>query len=281
MHYWAFRGFPKRALSRLAGWLAGRRRPRALLRWAIRAYIRAYRIDMAPFEGTPDSFETFNGFFARPLRPGQRPIDPDPAAIVSPVDGRVSALGKIDDGRLIQVKGMNYSLGGLLAGDELWTDYLGGRFVTLYLAPPDYHRIHAPVAGDVRRFHYIPGQRWSVSPLAQGSVPRLYERNERLVTFLEGGFGAMALVAVGAMIVGGIRVMYDQNPFSTRGSGSVTRTLPEPHRFEKGAELGRFELGSSVVLLMRRGETELFPFQPGTRVLMGQTIGKLLKANRA
>ena len=280
MHYWVFRGFPKRALSRLAGWLAGRRRPRALLRLAIRLYVRVYRIDMAPFEGTADSFETFNAFFARPLRPGRRPIAADPDAIVSPVDGRISALGKIDDGRLPQVKGVHYSLGGLLAGDESWTDYLGGQFVTLYLAPPDYHRIHAPVAGMVRRFRYIPGEYWSVGPAGLSSVPRLYERNERLVTFIEAPFGAVAVIAVGAMIVGGIRVVYHPHPTGARAAGPRGETLAEPYRLEKGAELGRFELGSSVVLLMRKGEAELRPLRPGDRLRMGEPIATLPRGAR-
>jgi phosphatidylserine decarboxylase len=270
------RWLPKRGLTRLAGWLAERRRPRGLLRAAIRLYIRHYRIDMRPFEGGPEDFGTFNEFFTRPLRPGERPIDSNPAAVVSPVDGTVSASGRCEEGRLLQVKGQDYGLDALLGGDPAWREFLGGPYLTLYLAPPDYHRIHAPVDGAVVRYRYIPGELWPVNAAAQAGVPRLYERNERLVTFLSGPFGEAALVAVGAMIVGGIRVVYDLTR-NRRGRSAHGDSLARPHSLAKGAELGRFELGSSVVLLFRLGEAELDELQPGDQVKMGQRIGRILK----
>ena len=277
MHHLLFRWFPKRALTRLAGWLAERRRPRPLLRWAIRLYIRIFRIDMAPFAGGPDSFETFNAFFTRPLRPGRRPIDPDPAALVSPVDGHVSAAGMIEAGRLIQAKGRDYGLEALLGGEPAWRDYVGGQYVTLYLAPPDYHRIHAPAACAVTRYRYLPGEFWGVGASGLASVPRLYERNERLVSFLSGPFGELALVMVGAMIVGRIAVVYHRNIVNRRTPAPRAERLAAPYPLEKGAELGRFELGSSVVLLTRPGEAALRALAPGDPVRMGQAIGRIAK----
>jgi phosphatidylserine decarboxylase len=278
MHHLLLRCVPRRALTRLAGWLAERRRPRWLLRAAIRLYIRAFGIDMSSFAGSPESFETFNAFFTRPLRPDRRETDPDPAAIVSPVDGRVSALGAIEQGRLIQAKGREYSLEAFLGGDSAWRDYLGGQFLTLYLAPPDYHRIHVPVSCAVTRFRYIPGEFWSVSEAGLASVPRLYERNERLVNFLRGDFGEMALVAVGAMIVGRIRVVYHQELVDRRQPMPRAETLASPYPLAKGAELGRFELGSSVVLLMPPGQAALERLPPGQPVRMGQAVARLLRA---
>ena len=277
MHYPLFRWFPKRGLTQLAGWLAERHRPRWLLRLAIRLYIRAYRIDMRPFLGDPGGFATFNEFFARPLRAGERPIDPRPDTLVSPVDGKVSACGKIAEGRLIQAKGFDYGVEALLGGDAAWRDYLGGSYLTLYLAPPDYHRIHAPHAGAVTRFRYLPGEFWSVSPSGLASVPYLYERNERVVSFLSAPFGESALVAVGAMIVGGIRVVYEPKVVDRRRPAGYAESLREAFALEKGAELGRFELGSSVVLLFRPGEAELDDWRPGDAVCMGQRIGRIVK----
>jgi phosphatidylserine decarboxylase len=249
-----------------------------LLSWAIRLYIRHFRIDMRPFAGAPESFETFNAFFTRPLRAGQRPVDPDPAALVSPVDGRVSAAGTIEAGRLIQAKGRDYGLEALLGGDPAWRDYVGGQYVTLYLAPPDYHRIHAPAACAVTRYRYLPGEFWSVSPNGLASVPRLYERNERLVCFLSGSFGELALVMVGAMIVGRIRVVYHRDIVDRRSPAPRAEKLPAPYPLEKGAELGRFELGSSVVLLARPGEATLRALAPGDPIRMGQAIGRIAHA---
>jgi phosphatidylserine decarboxylase len=280
MHYPLFRWFPKRGLTRLAGWLAERRRPRWLLRFAIRLYISVYRIDMRPFAGGPRDFTTFNEFFARPLRAGERPIDPRADAIVSPVDGKVSACGKIEEGRLIQAKGFDYSLEMLLGGDPAWREYLGGSYLTLYLAPPDYHRIHAPHAGAVTRFRYLPGEFWSVSPAGLNSVPHLYERNERLVTFLSAPFGESALIAVGAMIVGGIRVVYDSKVGDRGRLAGRAETLSAPFGLEKGAELGRFLLGSSVVLLFRPGEVQLEDRRAGDKVRMGQALGTIAHNSR-
>lgn len=278
MHRLLFGWVPRRTLTRLAGWAASRAWPRPLLTAAIRLYVRAYGIDLSQFEGSPGSFSTFNAFFVRPLRPGVRPVDPAPEAIVSPVDGTVSAAGEIADGRLFQAKGLDYSLEALLGGEPGWEAYTGGAFATLYLSPRDYHRFHSPVAGEAVRWRHVPGDLWTVSPGGVRGVPDLFVRNERVVTRLRTAGGEMAFVAVGALIVGAIRLVYH------RGSGHSepgacppggAGTLEPPWPLEKGAELGRFQLGSTVILLFRPGEATLHDLRPGETLCLGERIGTL------
>lgn len=270
-----FRWLPKSVLTRLAGWLACRRRPRLLISAGIRLYRWHYRIDMGDFAEPEGGFVTFNEFFARPLKPGRRPVDAAADGIVSPVDGGIGMAGTVVANRAIQAKGLDYSLEALLGGDPGWAAYDGGAYLTLYLSPRDYHRIHSPVAGAVTRYRYLPGESWPVNAPAVRSVPRLYTRNERLVTYLSGSFGEMALVAVGAMIVGRIRVVYDAGIGAAHESPGQQVKLPQPFPVAKGTELGRFELGSSVILLFRRGEANLLDLPPGGTVRMGEAIGSL------
>ncbi len=275
MYRFFFSLLPKSALSRLLGRAASRRWPRWLLRPAMALYRIGFWIDMGPFQVPPGGFATFNEFFARPLRPGARPIDPDDARVVSPVDGAVSQAGTIADGRLIQAKGRDYSLERLLGGDPAWREYEGGAFVTLYLSPRDYHRIHSPLAASVTRFCYEPGELWSVSGAAVRGVPNLFARNERLISFLATPAGEVALVAVGATVVGSIKVVYHPIVSNLRGAAPLAQTLAQPFPLQKGQELGRFEIGSTVILVFRPGRVELDRLLPGDKVKMGQGIGTL------
>jgi phosphatidylserine decarboxylase len=276
MYYAVFRWVPKSALSRCMGWLAARAWPPWLLRPVIRAYVWAYGIDMAEFALPIESYSTFNEFFTRPVRPDRRPVQADPRVLVSPVDGAVIEAGTMTGGRLVQAKGMDYPLEALLDGDPAWRDYEGGQFLTLYLSPKDYHRIHMPCAGRVTRFRYVPGELWTVGPAGVRGIPNLFARNERLVSFLRTEFGEAALVAVGATVVGKIRVVYHSIASNLAGARPLAETLPEPVYLAKGAELGRFELGSTVILLTRPGEVELYPLRNGDPVRLGAPIGRVL-----
>ncbi len=277
MHYQLFRWFPKSALSRLMGSLADRGWPGWLLRGVIRCYVRIYRIDMGQFQAPPDGFATFNEFFTRPLRPDARPVEPAPDRAVSPVDGRVGASGKITHGRLIQAKGLDYGLAELLAGGAEEETYEGGSFLTLYLSPRDYHRIHSPCAGRALRYAYTPGELWTVGPSGVGSVPGLFTRNERLLTVLDTAWGEVLLIAVGAMVVGRIKVTYGAITSNLAGAQPAAATLAKPYPLAKGQELGRFELGSTVILIFPRGAVELDDLQAGQPLLLGQGIGTMRK----
>ena len=275
MHYQLFRWFPKSAFSRLMGALASHAWPAPLLRLVIAIYTRFYRIDMGYFEVPPEGFSTFNAFFTRPLKAGARPIDADPGRLVSPVDGTVSAIGAISKGRLIQAKGMDYGLGELLAGAAEPAAYEGGSYVTIYLSPRDYHRIHSPCAASVTGFAYVPGELWTVSPSGMRSVPGLFARNERLLTVLSSGWGEVLLIAVGAMVVGKIKVVYDGVESNIKGGTPDSGKPAKPCPLDKGAELGRFELGSTVIILFPPDAVVLNPMQPGENLMLGQPIGTI------
>lgn len=266
---------PKNALSRLVGGLTRARAPRPVRIAAMRAFAARYGVDLSEC-GDLDSFETFAEFFARPLRPGLRPIAAGDEVIVSPVDGRVSQAGRSDGGRLLQAKGIEYRLEALLGDDAMATRLRGGPFATLYLAPRDYHRIHFPLGGTITGYRYLPGALWPVNGPAVRSVPGLFSANERLATFLETPLGACAVVAVGAAIVGRIRAYYDPSvPLSNlpRARPSA-RDYRVPMPVEKGRELGAFEMGSTVILLLEPGRAALSPdLKEGVHVRVGEPIG--------
>ncbi len=266
---------PKNALSRLVGGLTRARAPRPLRLAAMRAFAARYGIDLSEC-GDLDAFETFSEFFARPLRPGLRPIAPGPEVVVSPVDGRVSQAGRAGEGRLVQAKGIEYRLDAFLGDGALAARFQGGPFLTLYLSPRDYHRIHFPLGGRVTGYRYLPGALWPVNAAAVRGVPGLFTANERLATLLETPLGACAVVAVGAAIVGRIRAYYDPSlPVS-----NLPRARPAARDYavsipvEKGQELGAFEMGSTVILLLEGGRAALRPdLAEGARVRVGEAIG--------
>jgi phosphatidylserine decarboxylase len=236
---------------------------------AMRAFALRYGIDLSECDSL-DAFRTFGEFFARPLRAGARPIAPGDDVIVSPVDGAVSEAGTAEDGRLVQAKGLDYAVEALLADAALAERFRGGPFVTLYLAPRDYHRIHFPLGGRVTGYRYVPGRLWPVNPASVAGVPGLFTVNERLVTVLETPLGWCAVVAVGATIVGRIRAYYDPTiPVSNLPrSTPVVRQYPTPIPVEKGQELGAFEMGSTVILLLEPGKAALRQeLRRGSRVL--------------
>lgn len=244
---------PKQALTRAAGWWAGVHAGRwstATIRW----FVRRYRVDMTE-AAEPDiaAYASFNDFFTRALRPGARPMAA--AGLVCPVDGAVSQLGAIDGDTLLQAKDHHYTTTALLAGDaQLAAHFTGGSFATLYLSPRDYHRIHMPCAGRLLRMVHVPGSLFSVNPTTARHVPGLFARNERVVCLFDTAFGPMALVLVGATIVGSMATVWHGQVNPPR-PGRIRHWdyAQTPIALAQGAEMGRFQLGSTVIVLLPRG----------------------------
>jgi phosphatidylserine decarboxylase len=244
--------------------------------------VRHFRPDMSDAaDPEPRDYPSFNAFFTRSLRPGSRAREQDPTALASPVDGTVSQIGTIEGSSLLQAKGHHYSLEALLGGDTAWAKrFTGGSFATLYLAPYNYHRIHMPAAAALRSAWFVPGRLFSVNAVTAGSVPGLFARNERVICAFEEGPLAFALVLVGALFVGSISTVWhgDITPCSPRRPARLPiDTGRASQRLESGAELGRFNMGSTVILLLPPGTAAWLPqLQPGSAVRVGQRIGQLL-----
>lgn len=269
------RVLPRSALSTLVGRLVRAPAPPMLHQLAVRAFARAYDVDLGAAEAGVENYPTFAQFFTRKLKPGLRPIDSDPLSIASPVDGAVSETGRVESGRCLQAKGIWFPVGKLVGDEARARAFDGGAFATLYLAPRDYHRIHAPVEGKITGSTYLPGEFWPVNPASVRSVDALFAVNERLVTWIDSRFGQVAVVAVGATCVARIHASYDSITTHT-GQPRETKVYPSPIPVEKGGELGMFEMGSTVILLFEQGKAAWDPFlTAGAKVRMGQRIGRL------
>jgi phosphatidylserine decarboxylase len=259
-------------LSRLAGWLADRHVPSPILVPFVRAWARIYGADLAEAAEPVGAFGSFNAFFTRALRDGVRPIDARPGVVVSPTDSRLTGLGVVPgDGRIEQVKGQAYSLDALLASPEEAEPYRGGLHATLYLSPGMYHRVHAPVDGCIVGWRYVPGRLYPVNPPAVRSVPGLFTRNERVVVFLEADeLGLIALVLVGAANVGRITLRFTE--LATNAGAAAVRDHPsEPLPVRRGEELGAFNLGSTVVLVVANPALAA-NVSPGVLVRVGEAV---------
>ena len=274
---------PQHLLSRLVLHLT-RSRARPLKRALIGAFVRHFRPEMQDaLDSEPQSYPSFNAFFTRALRPGSRPGAPEPLALASPVDGTVSQIGRLDGSRIVQAKGHHYTLEALLAADAERTSALrGGAFATLYLAPYNYHRIHMPLAGELRAAWFVPGRLFSVNATTAAAVPGLFARNERVVLLFEDGPLVWALVMVGALFVGSMSTVW-HGEVAPRRARRIT-SLPvnaerAALRLARGAELGRFNMGSTVILLlppqMLEWRADLGPGQP---IRVGEPLGRLLSA---
>jgi phosphatidylserine decarboxylase len=271
----ALRLLPKNALSRAVGALTRWRAPAPVRLAAMRAFARRYGIDLSECPDV-EVYRSFGEFFARPLRPGLRPVAPGDEVVVSPVDAVVSETGVAAGGRLVQAKGIDYTAAALLGDGALAAGLEGGAYATLYLSPRDYHRIHFPLGGAITGWRYVPGRLWPVNPASVRTVPGLFAVNERLVTALDTPLGRCAVVAVGATVVGRVHAYYDPTvPHTNQPSAPVRRRDYEtPIPVEKGQELGAFEMGSTVILLFERGRVRLDPrLAPGARVRVGEPIG--------
>jgi phosphatidylserine decarboxylase len=260
------------ALSRATGRLADLRLPAPLLQPLLRLYVRAFGVDLAEAAEPLGSFPSFNAFFTRRLREGVRPVAAGPGVVVSPSDSRLSGIGPLPpDGRLEQVKGSDYSIEALLGSAEDAAHFRHGTHATLYLSPAMYHRVHSPVDGRIRRWRYVPGRLFPVNAAGVRSVPGLFTRNERVAILVESeAHGPVAVVLVGAANVGRISLAFaDLVTNRRRPAGSVVP--PSPVAVRRGDELGAFNLGSTVVLLL--ADSSLVPAAGrGDLVRVGQAL---------
>ena len=268
---------PQQLLSRLTGWLAQLRHPVWLKNWVIGLFVRHFDVDMSEaVEPDYRRYPSFNAFFTRALREGARPMAE--ADIVCPVDGTISQLGKIHEGLLFQAKGRYYSAQELLGGEgERAARFANGRFATIYLSPRDYHRVHMPLNGRLTATCYIPGRLFSVNPTTADNVDRLFARNERLVCYYETAVGPMAMILVGAMIVAGIETVWSGQvaPPPKRPVLCDYAALPDPVELVRGDEMGRFLLGSTVILLFPEGAMEWDEsYGAGSTTRLGQGLGR-------
>jgi phosphatidylserine decarboxylase len=268
---------PRHAMSRAAGAIANIPIPRPLRRAAYRGYSRIFGARPEDAELPLEAYGSINAFFTRQLKPGLRRISRD--AVVSPVDGAVGAWGVIADDMLIQAKGRNYSLAALV-GDKVMADRMeGGTFATLYLAPKDYHRIHVPIDGTITSATYIPGDLWPVNTFAVTHVADLFAVNERIVvTIAVPSGGTMAVVLVGATMVGMTRVAFDDLHTNARRREVQQRRYSPGIPVRAGDPLGHFEFGSTVVLACAPDAGVIEEMQVGQVVQMGERIGELTPA---
>jgi len=268
---------PQHLLSRLVGWLAD-----SEVTWIknrfIQFFLRNYDINMEEAaESNPWVYPTFNAFFTRALKPGARPLEGDEKTLVSPADGAISEIGNISSDRIFQAKGKSYSATTLLGGDSaLAQQFDGGKFATVYLSPRDYHRVHMPLTGTLNKMLYVPGDLFSVNNTTAENVDNLFARNERLVAVFDTEIGPVAMVLVGAMIVAGIETVWDGQvtplPKQVKTTDYSNRTVT----LEKGQEMGRFKLGSTVILCLPKDSGEwLSTLSAGTPLKMGQAMGEL------
>ncbi len=268
---------PQHRLSRVAGWLAAHEHP-VISQTIIRQFAKQYQIDMQLAQDESlGSYSSFNAFFTRALKPDARPIDSAPNAVTSPADGSISQLGSIAGDAVFQAKGQQFSLTQLLGGAKFAKPFIDGQFATVYLSPRDYHRVHMPFAGRLTDTLYIPGELFSVNGITAEHVSGLFARNERMVCLFNSEFNQkpikMAVVLVGAMIVAGIE---------TVATGKITPTGQPMHQqhdlyLAKGAELGRFYLGSTAIVIFPKDSmTWQENLSAGQAVKMGEKMGQIL-----
>jgi phosphatidylserine decarboxylase len=264
---------PQHALSRLV-LRATRVRQPWFKDWTIRSFLKLYRVDMSEAaEPDPYRYASFNEFFTRALKPGARPLASDERAVASPADGCVSEAGKIEGDRLLQAKGRSYRLTELLAGQPWAGRFEGGAFATIYLAPFNYHRVHMPLRGELKETVYVPGRLFSVNTMTAQHVPGLFARNERILTLFDTAFGQMAVVMVGALNVGSMATVW-AGDITPAGRREITRTPASGITLEKGEELGRFNMGSTVILLLEPNRVNWNPHvSAGRDVRLGQFLG--------
>ena len=266
---------PKQALTTLAGKFASARLG-GLTTSVIRWFVSRYNVNMAE-AANPDitSYASFNDFFTRALKPGARPLAQ--ADLICPVDGAISQLGPIAKNQIFQAKGHTYSTTALLGGDAARAAHFeDGHFATLYLSPRDYHRIHMPCAGELTRMVHVPGDLFSVNPTTARGVPGLFARNERVVCFFESAQGPFVLVLVGATIVGSMATVWHGVVNPPRSGTLQHWDYPKGQvRLEKGQEMGRFLLGSTVVMLFPRGPLQFNPAWAPTRAIaLGEAMAE-------
>ncbi len=284
MHYplkvWRQYVLPQHALSCLGGFLSHCEIP-WVKNYLISYFLKRYDVNMkeALIED-PFTYPSYHAFFIRKLKPQLRPIDAKALSITSPCDGIISQLAKIEKGQLIQAKGKHFTVASLLGSEEDAKRFEKGRFMTIYLAPKDYHRVHMPMEGTLEKLRYIPGKLFSVNPLTTEHVDGLFAKNERVVTFFKHQQHSFAVILVGAMIVGSIFTRWGGNVTPHRGKTRKEITYPqtsEQHiKLNKGEELGYFSLGSTVIVLLDEKSNWEYDLTQNSQLVVGQKIGHLL-----
>ena len=275
---------PKHLLSRLVGKLAEAEMG-SVTTFFIKTFIKQYNVDMseALYED-PTHYRSFNAFFTRPLKPDARSIDDNENVLIHAVDGTVSQFGDINSDSIFQAKGHDFSLTTLLGGKpEVAAPFKNGKFATIYLAPRDYHRIHMPVEGTLTDMIYVPGELFSVNPLTAQNIPGLFARNERVVALFDTPVGKMAMVLVGATIVASIETVWSGTVTPPAGKNvqhwSYEKDSEAAVKLEKGAELGRFKLGSTIVVCFEKDMIEFEDMAPGMVTRLGVPMANMLKAS--
>ena len=271
---------PQHLLTSLMGCVAESQHPWFKNR-LIHRFIKTYKVDMseAAIEN-PEAYPTFNNFFIRQLKPGLRPIVQEVQAIASPADGTIAQIGQIHKNQLLQAKNFYFDLDTLLGGDsELTSTFYNGSFATLYLAPHNYHRVHMPLSGRLEKTIYVPGKLFSVNRITSSIIPQLYARNERLIALFATPAGPMAVILVGAIIVGSIQTVWMQQPMRTkRIITEIFSNKSDKIELNKGDELGHFQLGSTVILLFAQNKITWAPALTSTATIkFGQFLGKIFE----
>lgn len=268
---------PQHFISTLMGW-ASESRILWLKNFLINQFIRLFKVNMreAAIED-PQAYPSFNNFFIRQLKPDIRPIAEGQQDIASPADGTITQIGRIDKNQLLQAKNLYFDLETLLGGDtDLATLFQDGAFATLYLAPNNYHRVHMPFSGKLERTIYVPGKLFSVNRMTSELVPNLFSRNERLISIFDTNAGPMAVILVGAMIVGSIQTVWKDKPIRARQI--INETFSNGIELTKGTELGYFKMGSTVIILFAKDKIEWTPSRQATSMIrVGQILGNVLK----
>lgn len=261
---------PKNLFSYCFGVMANIKWPQFMLKPMIRLFCHIYQVNMN--EAKDCKYYCFNEFFTRELREECRPINTEKESIISPVDGIIGHSGSIDKNTLIQAKGRTYSLEAFVAKKEYVDLFTGGVYLTIYLSPSHYHRIHAPISGDIKSLCYIPGKLYPVNPFAINNIDCIFAKNERLITIVKSEiFGNVAVVKVGATNVGKIKVVYDSITSNNLYRKGIHRTYQDISII-KGKELGRFELGSTVILLFENNNIRLTQTEFGSDIRLGEKI---------
>ena len=273
--------YPRRLLSRLVRH-ATRLPVSPLQQWLIRTVVRRYAVDLSDaVEPDPRSWPTFNAFFTRALRPETRPLPIGPDEVAAPSDGTVQDAGEVTDTTLVQAKSLTYTIESLLGGDrQAAAAFSGGSSATIYLAPRDYHRVHLPIDGSLAALVHLPGDRFSVNPATAVRIPHLFARNERVVFHFRGADGRpFAIVMVGALLVGSIETPWTGPVADLPGPDGARRWELDAPELARGDEIGRFNMGSTVIVLFPRGTVRWdAAFRPGASVRCRQGIGRLLPA---
>ena len=270
---------PQHLLSRGVYHLTRSRTP-AVKNFLIKAFVRGFQPDMSDAaQPDPLAFPSFNEFFTRALRPGTRPVDPEASLVASPVDGAVSQVGYLEGTQLLQAKGHTYSVQTLLADAGAAAHFAGGSFATIYLAPFNYHRIHMPLDGRLRAAWYVPGSLFSVNAVTAAAVPGLFARNERIVCLFENAGLTFALVLVGALFVGSMTTVWHGEVTPRRPRARLDLPIDaarSPLQLTKGAEMGRFNMGSTVILILPpRSAKWLVGVRAGATMTVGKPLARL------